>query len=204
VNGANGTSGTSGVNGTSGTSGVNGTSGTSGINGTSGTSGINGTSGTTGTSGSSGTRGTSGTSGVNGANGSSGTSGINGTSGTSGTTGTSGTSGVGTTWNEITGTSATIAVNNGYVANNAALVTLTLPGTAAFGTIIEVASKGAGGWRISQNALQSIKFGNISTTVGTFGYLQSVAGIHDSIRILCITANTTWTVLSVQGNITVI
>lgn len=49
LNGANGTSGTSGINGTNGTSGTSGVNGTSGINGTSGvngTSGINGTSGT--------------------------------------------------------------------------------------------------------------------------------------------------------------
>jgi hypothetical protein len=90
VNGANGTSGTSGVNGANGTSG---TSGTSGTRGTSGTSGVNGANGTSGTSGVNGANGTSGTSGVNGANGTSGTSGVNGAAGSSGTSGTSGTRG---------------------------------------------------------------------------------------------------------------
>lgn len=50
----------------------------------------------------------------------------------------------GFTWNEITGTSSGMAVNNGYIANNAGLVTLTLPASAALGSVIEVAGKGSG------------------------------------------------------------
>jgi len=95
-----------------------------------------------------------------------------------------------------------MAVNNGYIANNAALVTLTLPSTAALGSEIEVVGKGAGGWKIAQGASQLINFGNISTTTGATGYLQSTL-TYDAIRIVCTVANTTWTVLSVQGNITV-
>ena len=96
-----------------------------------------------------------------------------------------------------------MAVNNGYIANNAGLVTLTLPTTSALGSVIEVVGKGAGGWRISQNAGEQIHFGNINTTTGTGGYLQSTL-TYDAIRIVCTVADTEWTVLSVQGNITVI
>jgi len=96
-----------------------------------------------------------------------------------------------------------MSINSGYIANNAGLVTLTLPTTAALGSVIEVVGKGAGGWKIAQGASQVIHFGNIDTTTGATGYVASTL-TYDAIRIVCTVANTTWTVLSVQGNITVI
>lgn len=108
----------------------------------------------------------------------------------------------GVVWTEVTGTSQTAAVNNGYILNNAGLVTLTIPSTAAVGDVVEVAGKGAGGWRIAQNASQLINFGTSVTTTGTGGRLDSV-NRYDSVRLLCTTANTTWTVLNSQGNVTV-
>ena len=41
-----------------------------------------------------------------------------------------------------------MAVDTGYVANNAGLVTLTLPDTAALGKVVAVAGLGAGGWLV--------------------------------------------------------
>src|SRR5580692_6425864 len=46
------------------------------------------------------------------------------------------------TWTDVTGTTQAMAVNNGYTANNAGTVTLTLPATAAYGTIMAVVGKG--------------------------------------------------------------
>lgn len=109
--------------------------------------------------------------------------------------------GGGIAWTEVTGTTQSAAVNNGYIANNAGLVTFTLPLTAAVGTPIRLAGKGAGGWRLSQNASQLINFGNKVTTTGVGGYLASSLQ-YDCIEILCIVANTTWVVLSSTGNIT--
>lgn len=105
-------------------------------------------------------------------------------------------------WNDVTSTSATMAANNGYIADNAGLVTLTLPSTSAQGSIIEVAGKGAGGWTIVQNTGQSINLGDMSTTVTT-GSLSST-NQWDSIRLVCVTADTKFVVLSAVGNITVI
>lgn len=111
--------------------------------------------------------------------------------------------GGGYSWTEVTGTSQTMVADGGYVSNNPALVTLTLPTTAAFGTTISVAGKGAGGWKIAQNAGQQIFFGSSTTTSGATGYLQSTQQF-DSIELLCITANTQWTVITgPQGAITV-
>lgn len=112
------------------------------------------------------------------------------------------TIGSGFSWNEETGTSATMAVNNGYIANNAALVTLTLPSTASVGDVVRVTGKGAGGWRIAQNAGQTIYFGLLSTTTGAGGRLDSTED-RDTVEMVCITADDDWNVISSVGNITV-
>jgi hypothetical protein len=109
-------------------------------------------------------------------------------------------SGIG--WTEVTGTSQTMAADNGYVSSNPALVTLTLPTTAAFGTAITVLGKGAGGWKIAQGAGQQIHFGSVSSTAGATGYLSST-NQYDSIQLICITANNEWACIGSQGNITV-
>ena len=113
--------------------------------------------------------------------------------------------GVGITWTDVTGTSATMAVNNGYLADNAGLVTLTLPATAAQFSLIRVAGIGAGGWTIAQNANQKIIFGSSTTTTGAGGSLSS-SNANDCVEILATVggANTTWTVLSSIGNLTVV
>lgn len=106
-------------------------------------------------------------------------------------------------WIDVTGTTQAMAVETGYIADNAALVTLTLPITAAQGTLISVCGNGAGGWKIAQNASQNIKFGNQTTTSGTGGSLAST-NQYDNVDILCTVANTTWVVRSSVGNITVV
>lgn len=106
-------------------------------------------------------------------------------------------------WTEVTGTSASMAASNGYIANNAALVTLTLPLTAALGTIIRVAGKGNGLWKIAQNASQSIRVGSSTTTTGTGGSITSLVN-SDCIELLCITADTLWVALSGAGTYTIV
>lgn len=120
---------------------------------------------------------------------------------TDGVISTSGGGGI--TWNEVTGTAQAAAADNGYICNNAALVTVTLPSTCAVGKTIRIAGKGTGLWKIAQNAGQIIYFGDQNTTSGTAGYLAA-QNQYDSIELLCITANTTFNVISVVGNITVI
>jgi len=113
------------------------------------------------------------------------------------------TTGGGIEWTEVTGTSQAAAVNNGYIASNAAQVDITLPDTAALGSVIRVVGKGSGGWKISQNAGESIIWDeNNSTTVGVGGSIESTDD-YDTIEILCTVANTTWTVLSSKGNLNI-
>jgi hypothetical protein len=101
-------------------------------------------------------------------------------------------------WTEVTGTSQTMTSGQGYIANNAALVTLTLPTTCALGEQMAVVGKGAGGWKIAQNAGQWMVHGtrNDITTVGTGGYMESLY-YGAAVVLTCMTANTTW---SVMGN----
>lgn len=116
---------------------------------------------------------------------------------------TSSGSGTGITWNNVTATSVTMAANNGYVCTSTggALLTLTLPATAAVGSIISIMGVSAGGWLVSQGSGQQINFGNDQTTLGVTGLLQST-NANDSITLVCTVANTTWAVLGgPQGNI---
>lgn len=109
----------------------------------------------------------------------------------------------GIAWTEVTGTTQAMAVDSGYIANNAGLVTLTLPATAVIGDRIRIAGKGAGGWRCGQNAGQTINFGNTATTAGVAGYIDST-NQYDALELLCITADTTWVALSSVGNLNVV
>ncbi len=109
------------------------------------------------------------------------------------------TSSVGLSWNNSTATQSATA-NNGYVGTATTLTTITLPSTAAFGTIVEVVGTGTGLWRISQNASQSIKFGVATTATGTAGYLSATSQC-DCVKLLCTSANTTFVVTSSIGNI---
>jgi hypothetical protein len=108
------------------------------------------------------------------------------------------------TWTEVTGTSQSAAVNHGYTTNNASLVTVTLPSSAAVGDIVAVQGYGAGGWKIAQNASQEIKInaggvdGLNETTAGTGGSLSST-DIYDSIELICLATNNTWGIRNFKG-----
>jgi hypothetical protein len=113
--------------------------------------------------------------------------------------------GGGLTWNDVTTTSASAAVNNGYLADNAGLVTVTLPATAAQFSLLAVGGFGAGGWKIAQNAGQSIQFGSAAaTTTGVGGSLAST-NRYDCVFLLAVVggASTTWLVLNSVGNLTI-
>jgi hypothetical protein len=116
----------------------------------------------------------------------------------SGDTATVNVTGGGLTWNSVTGTSQSAAVDNGYYCSNVALVTVTLPTTAAAGTVIGVMNLGAGNTKVAYGTGQSLRIGNTTTTVTTGSITSTAQG--DCVLLLCTTANTTWTAISVQGN----
>lgn len=107
-------------------------------------------------------------------------------------------------WVDVITTPVNLIANMSYVSDTGATLTsFTLPTTAAFGTIIQVAGKSSGGWTIAQNTGQTIHFGNLSTTTGTSGSLSS-SNQNDYVRLLCTIANTTWNVIGSIGNITIV
>lgn len=104
-------------------------------------------------------------------------------------------------WSAIT-TSQTAQNFKGYITSGGSRVNITLPTTAAVGSIIEVFNLNANGWSISQNTSQYIIFGAVQTTTTT-GSLSSTQ-IGDSIKLICVVANNGWAVVSSIGNITYI
>ncbi len=104
---------------------------------------------------------------------------------------------------DISGTSQTIVINNGYIADNAGLVTFTLPTTAAVGTMFAIQGAGAGGWTIAQNANQILHVGSSPSTTGVTGSVSS-SNRYNSVVFVCIVANLEWATLGgPQGNLTI-
>jgi hypothetical protein len=101
----------------------------------------------------------------------------------------------------VTGTSIALLPNHSYIANNAALVTLTLPTTAQTGDLIKIVGKGAGLWKVAQNVGQVIYFGNASSTSGVTGYISSTLP-RDCVYLYCI-SSTEWQVDNAVGSINV-
>ena len=67
-------------------------------------------------------------------------------------------------WAVVPGTSRQAAANIGYIVTNATQATITLPASPAVGDVIRVTGAGAGGWKIVQNAGQSVPSFALSTT----------------------------------------
>ena len=106
-------------------------------------------------------------------------------------------------WIEVTDVSQDLFVYNGYIANNAGLITFTLPLTSAIGNRIIIVGKGSGLYKIAQNSGQIIHYINADTTIGISGSLTAIEQFA-SIEILCTTTYTNWTVLDSSGNFTVV
>lgn len=104
--------------------------------------------------------------------------------------------GAGASWTTISGTTQAAAVDNGYIVGNASQTTVTLPATAAIGSTVELMGSptGTAGWVLAANTGQTIKLG--SSTTSSAGSLTS-ANQMDSVTVVCIVANTTWSVSAV-------
>ena len=100
----------------------------------------------------------------------------------------------GVAWASISGTTQTAAVNTGYVVSNASQTTITLPATAALGSVVRIAGLGAGGWVLAPGAGQTINLGEdvASTSITS-------ANANDAIEVVCVVANTTWSTISSVG-----
>ncbi len=111
--------------------------------------------------------------------------------------------GAGFSWNTVAGTTQTVAAENGYINGNAGLTTYLLPATGAVGDTFQLAGFGAGGWILTQNALQVIHYNSTDTMIGLGGSIAS-SNRYNTIEVMCIVANTDWTVLDSSGTLTVV
>jgi len=111
------------------------------------------------------------------------------------------TVGGGLSWTSVVNSTFTMAENNGYIANNATLVTFTLPAASAQGSIFAITggATGNGLWKITQNAGQTIHFLSTTTTTGTGGSIANVTQ-YQTLYILCVVANTTFNVINAIGS----
>jgi len=109
------------------------------------------------------------------------------------------------TWNDVTGGSATVAANNGYLADKSTLTTFTLPTDNNIGDTITIVGKGTGGWKIIYGTGQNIIFGSSASTATT-GNIAST-NTNDVVNLVCTTASATAPIFSVVyavGNITIV
>ena len=90
-------------------------------------------------------------------------------------------------------------LDNGYITSSTSQIVLTLPVSSTIGSILKATNIGSGGFRIAQNAGQVIWLSNVSTTVGTGGYIQTVETRGDSVEVIAIIASTTWQVVNSLG-----
>jgi hypothetical protein len=110
--------------------------------------------------------------------------------------------GGGFTW-AVTTVNASMVASNGYIANKAGLLTMTLPASSSIGDVVAITGiNNATGWKIAQNANQIIHFGTISTTTGATGFLAS-ASTRDTVTMVCVVAGASaeWNVINSVGNI---
>lgn len=113
------------------------------------------------------------------------------------------TTAVGGSWETITSTSHAMEISKGYIPNNVALVTFTLPTTAEVGSEIKLMGLGAGGFKIAQNASQTITHLSKASTVGVMGYVASTDK-YDCFTLRCAETDTHFRVINPDGNITVV
>lgn len=112
-------------------------------------------------------------------------------------------SGIGLAWDVITGTTQTMSPNTAYIANNAGLVTFTLPTTSVLGDVIYLTGMGTSSWKIIYGASQYIQIGALASTVTT-GNIAST-NTFDAINLVCTVANTSWQAFTgPEGNITIV
>jgi hypothetical protein len=99
-----------------------------------------------------------------------------------------------------TTTPQTIAATTSYIADKTTLITFNMPASMAIGNITEIIGYNTGGWLIQMNTGQTANFNTTSTT--SAGSLAST-NRYNSIRLMCVVANTTWVVMGASGVITV-
>ncbi len=105
----------------------------------------------------------------------------------------------GSSWVQISNDDV-LTTNTSYICvSPGGVLLLQLPGVSSQGDIIRIVLAGATGFKLTQDAGQSITYGSITTTVGTGGSITSI-GTGNTLSMVCIIANTKWQVMATIGN----
>jgi hypothetical protein len=107
-------------------------------------------------------------------------------------------------WNVVTSASNPITFTdlNGYIPKGASQVEFMLPAGASVGDSYRIIGYG-NLWTIGQNAGQTINLGDKVTTSGVGGSVTATM-ISDCAEIICVTANTEFTIADSIGNLTIV
>lgn len=112
------------------------------------------------------------------------------------------------TYNTVTASTQALAINNTYRTTYAGLCVMSMPATAAVGSIIRVRAGQSGNtFKITFASGQLAYYGaqngvSVATASDGSGYLQSVDP-NTTVDLECVVANTTWMVVSNVNNLTV-
>lgn len=105
-------------------------------------------------------------------------------------------------YNTIT-SDTTLQVNNGYYVNGSSVSILTLPATSSFGDIIDIIGI-AGGYVIKSNASATAQKINVGSSSSDFSSSNAITlristSASDTIRLVCVSANSIWNAEYVVG-----
>ena len=110
-----------------------------------------------------------------------------------------GAAGPGIAWVNVVSTNQQALNNTGYLANNTAQVTITLPVNPNIGDLVQVSGVGAGGWKIAQNDGQSIQGKYMNDSDANIGALwlpregsrswRQVASSSDGSKLVAMVVN---------------
>jgi hypothetical protein len=89
--------------------------------------------------------------------------------------------------------------NHAYVLDSPILLLLNLPINPAIGDRIRLIGQGAGGWRITQNADQQVQAGNVATSVGITGRIDSIEP-SAQVEIVALSAER-WCATTIYGHL---
>lgn len=104
--------------------------------------------------------------------------------------------GGGLTWYTVPGTTQAMNSNSGYITQNVALTTFTLPALPTAGDIVRIAGYGAGGWTISLSGGQAISYLTQSIITSISSQI-----ISDSIELVYSGTADLWITLSSMGTL---
>lgn len=103
-------------------------------------------------------------------------------------------------WLPAAGAAQILTPNRGYYTTAAGVTAFDMPAVAPVNTVIRLQGASAGGWTVSKAAGQTIIFTNAVATSAGAGVRITSTEITDGLEMVCITADTTWQVLSIKGN----